>query len=366
MMGAEHRIAQVQVEASAALSQLKAQHQEEIARLQHAANVAHGDLNAQLQKAEQQNQNQFLCERLELQKRELAEQQDRFNEMHSTVLSLQDQLTIVRNSSIQPTTHQNGADFSELHSCISALRAEVRQMKDDRGLQANLYSSQPVAAQTHFNIVAPTASQSNFAQARSPAVSPSQSACAGFLPEGFSMSYSKLPHGPPGPPSSSSSSSSKSPSKGRRGGAPGSSVPTGFGGGDRALTFWESRRWRWMCRSKIFDESLTHKAKAQFGGWKNPFLTKASSIDKTGQSRIMTWLLEAFSASTTVEHLEQTSMEMPRLDAYLASQLMDHKHLKGDLSRGANLTQQSLPELDLGAHTYEGLRTFIDRIEFVL
>ena len=181
MMGAEHRIAQVQVEASAALSQLKAQRQEEIARLQHA-----GDLNAQLQKAEQQNQ--FLCERLELQKRELAEQKDRFNEMHSTVLSLQDQLTIVRNSSTQPTTHQNGADFSELHGCISALRAEVRQMKDDRRLQANLYSSQPVAAQTHFNIATPTAIHSNFAQARSPAVSPSQSACAGFLPEGFSMS----------------------------------------------------------------------------------------------------------------------------------------------------------------------------------
>ena len=28
---------------------------------------------------------------------------------------------------------------------------------------------------------------------------------------------------------------------------------------------------------------------------------------------------------------EQTSMEMPRLDAYLASQFMDHKHLKGVL-----------------------------------
>ena len=95
----------------------------------------------------------------------------------------------------------------------------------------------------------------------------------------------------------------------------------------------------------VFDESLIYKAKdlqvvtvaalpvdaAQFRGWKNSFLTKASSIDKTGQSRIITWLVEAFSASTTVEHLEQTSMEMPRLDAYLASQLMDHKHLKGEL-----------------------------------
>ena len=37
-----------------------------------------------------------------------------------------------------------------------------------------------------------------------------------------------------------------------------------------------------------------------------------------------------------------------------------------DLSRGANLTQQSLLELDISAYTYEGLRTFVDRIEFVL
>ena len=37
-----------------------------------------------------------------------------------------------------------------------------------------------------------------------------------------------------------------------------------------------------------------------------------------------------------------------------------------DLNRGANLTQQSLLELDVQAYTYEGLRTFVDRVEFVL
>ena len=92
---------------------------------------------------------------------------------------------------------------------------------------------------------------------------------------------------------------------------------------------------------------------------------------------------------------------MPRLDAHLASQLMEPKHLKGelglqfqayveseqmcgrsplgrvllnmvarrfflDLNRGANLTQQSLLELDVQAQTYEGLKTFVDRVEFVL
>ena len=30
------------------------------------------------------------------------------------------------------------------------------------------------------------------------------------------------------------------------------------------------------------------------------------------------------------------------------------------------MTQQSLLELDIGSYTYEGLRTFVDRIEFVL
>ena len=117
----------------------------------------------------------------------------------------------------------------------------------------------------------------------------------------------------------------------------------------------------------------------------------------------MTWLLQAFSADSTVEYLEQTSLEMPRFDAFLASQSMGPKHLRGelglqfqayteneqlrgraplslgrvllnmvarrfflDLSRGAHLTQQSLLELDISSYTYEGLRTFVDCIEFVL
>ena len=43
---------------------------------------------------------------------------------------------------------------------------------------------------------------------------------------------------------------------------------------------------------------------AQFRGWRNSFLTKAASIDKTGENRIMTWLLESFSAEVSVEYLE--------------------------------------------------------------
>ena len=70
---------------------------------------------------------------------------------------------------------------------------------------------------------------------------------------------------------------------------------------------------------------------AQFRGWRNSFLTKAASIDKTGENRIMAWLLESFSANVSVEYFEQTSLEMPRLDAYLASQLMEPKHFRGEL-----------------------------------
>ena len=95
----------------------------------------------------------------------------------------------------------------------------------------------------------------------------------------------------------------------------------------------------------INDESFIYKAKdlhlitvptlptdaAQFRGWRNSFPTKSSSIDTTGHNRSMTWLLEAFSAETMVEYLEQTSLEMPRLDACLACQLMEPKHLRGEL-----------------------------------
>ena len=173
------------------------------------------------------------------------------------------------------------------------------------------------------------------------------------------------------------------------------------------------------CRINVLnDESLVYKAKdlvlvkietipvdaAQFRGWKNAFLTKASSIDKTGQNRILQWLLQAFAPDTTREMLEITSTELPRLDAHLArlaSVLMDPRHLKGELgltfqayaeseqqrgraplgrvllnmiakrifldhNRGANLTQQSLLELDLHSFSHDGLRVFVDRVEYVL
>ena len=113
----------------------------------------------------------------------------------------------------------------------------------------------------------------------------------------------------------------------------------------------------------------------------------------------MAWISEAFN----VEDGDQlhSSGILPRLDAHLASLLADTKHLKSeigmsyqsyiekcqmagrspkgrfmiwllaqqfrlDLQRGANLTEQSLLELDCESFTYNGLKTFIEKIECVL
>ena len=439
MMGAEHRVSQIHSEASAHVAQLNARHQEEISRIQHSANLAHGELGLKLRQSEQYSQT--LLEKLESQQNELAEQRDRFQEMQAVVMSLQHQLTIVHHQSSPPIVPQNGTDQSDLMDCISALRNEVRQLKEDNQQRKSLMqSSSQFATPSQYNIATPVipVSQNQFpagspvvsphalVHAASPYVSPNQSACAGYVPPYFmSMSPKKLrPPGQPGTPSSSTSSRSSDPGRGKGGNTPPSthdpSWPSNPGdgsgvGGSPIARRQDGLRSVGAGSDRINDASSIYKTKdlqpvsvptlpndaAQFRGWRNSFLTKATSIDKTGENRIMTWLLESFSADVSVEYLEQTSLEMPRLDAYLASQLMEPKHLRGelglqfqaytekeqlrgraplgrvllnmvarrfflDLSRGANLTQQSLLELDISAYTYEGLRTFVDRIEFVL
>ena len=114
---------------------------------------------------------------------------------------------------------------------------------------------------------------------------------------------------------------------------------------------------------------------------------------------ILTWLTQAFH-SETGEDLHHSGL-LPRLDAHLASLLADTKHLKSelgmsyqsyiercqmsgrspkgrymiwllaqqfrlDLQRGANLTEQSLLELDVESFSYNGLKSFVEKIEFVL
>ena len=153
-MGAEHRVSQIHSEASPHLPQLNAKHQEEISRIQHSANLAHGELDLKVQQSEQYSQT--LLEKLESQQNELAEQRDRFQEMQAMVMSLQHQLTIVHHQSSPPIVPQNGTDQSDLMYCISALRNEVRQLKEDNQQRKSLMqSSSQFAMPSQYNIATP-------------------------------------------------------------------------------------------------------------------------------------------------------------------------------------------------------------------
>ena len=233
------------------------------------------------------------------------------------------------------------------------------------------------------------------------------------------MSTPTAPFPQPGadPSDSSSSSDGEHGRRGNPGGggnppggwSPGGSIPSGGFPGS------PSRRSAGAGSLNLHDGSIVYKAKdlslvktdtiptdaAQFRGWRNAFLTRTAAIDKTGENVILVWLLSAFDAETSRETLELSSKELPRLDAHLASCLMDHKHLRGELglqfqsyaeaehmkgrtplgrillnmiarrffldqSRGSNLSQQSLLELDITQFSLEGLRTFVDRVEFIL
>ena len=217
VMGAEHRVSQFHSEANAHVAQLNAQHREEISRLQHSANLAHGELSLQLQQSEQQNQT--LYERLESQKVELAEQIERAQEMQAMVLSLQNQLTVLRHQAT-PVVSQNGADQEDLMECISALRKEVRQMKEDNRRRSLSQISQQHVMPSQFDIATPVnpvnpgqfqqgspfVSPQDSVHVASPFVSPNQSACAGYVPVNFMNVPPKKPR-PPGPPETPSSSS---------------------------------------------------------------------------------------------------------------------------------------------------------------
>ena len=141
---------------------------------------------------------------------------------------------------------------------------------------------------------------------------------------------------------------------------------------------------------------------ASFRGWKNALITQFSSIDRTGGT-IMRWLQEAF-RETSDDHLEtmkSDSAGLPRLDAFIAAQVSDATHLKGEFGmevqsyiersqlggicprgramlclltrrfridkiRGANISQQSLLQLNLEGYSQSQLRTFKERTEYVL
>ena len=72
------------------------------------------------------------------------------------VMSLQHQLTIVHHQSSPPIVPQNGTDQSDLMDCISALRNEVRQLKEDNEQRKSLMqSSSQFAMPSQYNIATP-------------------------------------------------------------------------------------------------------------------------------------------------------------------------------------------------------------------
>ena len=164
------------------------------------------------------------------------------------------------------------------------------------------------------------------------------------------------------------------------------------------LTLSEESVYKYKALQSIKVDAFLQDAGA-YRGWKNGLVTKLCSIDITGRDIILGWVLEALDPSADLN--ASGCMPLPRLDAHMAAVLTDPKHLKGDLgvqfqsyceqcqqhrvspkgrfmlqliakrfqldwNRGANLTQQSLLELQLDTYTQEGLSKFIQRIELVL
>ena len=142
-------------------------------------------------------------------------------------MSLQHQLTIVHHQSSPPIVSQNGTDQSDLMDCISALRNEVRQLKEDNQQRKSLMqSSSQFAMSSQYNIatpVIPVTAGSPFItphasiHAASPYVPPNQSACAGYVPQDFMNMSPKRPQPPgqPGTPPSSTSSRPSDPGRGK-------------------------------------------------------------------------------------------------------------------------------------------------------
>ena len=156
-------------------------------------------------------------------------------------------------------------------------------------------------------------------------------------------------------------------------------------------------------RGKDLSVPSLPKDASAFRGWRNSLIAKLSSIDRTGLGVIMRWVQTAFEPSNEqiLFHLENFSDGLPRLDAWLAGQLSEPKHMTGNIGmrfqgyleraqllavplkgrrmlhevakafaldrmRGSQLTQQALLELPSDSFAQSDLRHFYDRVEFIL
>ena len=399
--------------ASELLAQMEMNHQRELSEAQSVANQVHQAYQ------EVMNENLVLNQRLESQATALQDQRRVQDELVNNVRLLQSELTMLRHQGSSSTVvADNGTDMQNMHhqmvQMMQDLSKEVQMLKRDR-------QSDALRAQLNQGFIPPNPI------AASPAWS--GSACAGYPPLPVNIatpsrhsfpsnqvspqSVSPSAAKPPASPGSSASSTTTIGGGGGGGNSPGGNSPSGFGfsmdnggspdhrsvgvgSGFHVLS--EKDVYRSKDLSLVKVDQLPTSASA-FRGWRNGFLTKTCSIDATGENVILRWLTEAFNSETgeTLHH----SGALPCLDAHLASLLSDARHLKSeigmtyqsymercqmasqgpkgrymiwllaqqfrlDLQRGANLTEQSLLELDVESFTYNGLKSFVEKIEFVL
>ena len=423
---ADSHAKEVEVRANQLLEQMRGAHKRELSEVQTVANQAYQNSQQQLQAM--MAEKSVLNERLESQSKLLETQQSQQQELLTTVRKLQSELTSLKHQNVPSTptvVTDNGTDIQDIQrqmvQMMHDLSKEVQTLKQDRQtdlLRAHLHKQggtpSPIAPSPAWSGSACAGIPDNFNIA-----TPTLGVSRDKIPEPSSSSghasHPSLPLKPPREPSSPGSSASSSTSAGRRGGGGGGSSGSpgasgfhggsvnsslhrsaGVGSGRVELTEKEIYKSKDLSLVKI--EQLPINA-AQFRSWKNAFITKTCAIDQTGQNIILTWISEAFN----VEDGDQLhySGVLPRLDAHLASLLADTKHLKSeigmsyqsyiercqmagrspkgrfmiwllaqqfrlDMQRGANLTEQSLLELECENFTYNGLKAFIEKVEYVL
>ena len=399
------------------IQDLTDRHQAELNRVQDIANQAQHQARPQLQEADARVQQ--LMALVDSQHSALENQRIEQQGLSAQVAALQNEVTMLRHSTSSPTHAQdlNGAvNQSELMSVIASLRQELRQSQAMRSqtMTTPPFGSVPIHTPPFDQMSACAGIAPGFPSSRSSGKKgPSKSE-----PDPFQWSAlgSHVTATPPGPPGDESPSSSSSSARGHRwsGGSPGTPAgdPSGNGshGGESPnrnmhsigigseIVISEESVYRYKGLQSIKLDALPQDAGA-YRGWKNGLITKLCSIDVTGRDIILGWVLEALDPGADLN--ASICMPLPRLDAHLAAVLTDPKHLKGDLgvqfqsyceqcqqhhvspkgrfmlqliarrfqldlNRGANLTQQSLLELQLDNYTQEGLSKFIQRIELVL
>ena len=376
-----------------------------------------------------------------------AQAADRERELNMQIQTLQYQLVTLQHQNRPPETlgpNSQSLNGTDVMLCLNELRAELQAMRANaatphaRPAQESGFVGLPPHAGVPHHALSPAHSTSSACAGILPPGSASHhapphtnsiaSACVGIPPPGTNASSAyptqrppALPiaasirqdpspqhvHLSPGFPSSSSSSGSDSPHGDGGGGPPaGSPGSTPHGathsrrssGVGSAIVYEEGDVYRNKDLAMIKIDALPRDA-ANFRSWRNSFITRLCSIDRTGHDTLLHWIMPAFEASSSADLSDPVNL--PRLDAHIAIFLADPKHMsselgiqfqsyiegcqlaytapKGrvllqmvarryflDLRRGANLTEQALLELQLESFTYQSLLAFVNKVEYIL